>query len=486
MRGVQFKLMITEQKSLLSSSFHLVISILCLFAFPFFAYSQNDIVEENSLQEGESVEDVLYNESIVPPNTVSCFDYYSFGSVQADVTTPIASVVSGAPIAFTGTLINKNPYPIVDGSLYVKILRARGDRKDANGPDVVDQFFVQGDIAIPANGSVPISFQWNVPAFAANGDYQLATFFTTSRKTNLLGLSFTDDVVGNTVPFTVSSEQFDGLWIDKSTVTVGGSAYYFAAFPPQFDAKAPVEVRAHLENTVGIPQRATVSWSVYQWDAQLRENVVQEEVQQITVPAEGIDLSYSVTNTLYPVYYVVATVSWNDSKSIIGVRFVREGIDRMRMNFPGVTSFPLKAGESATLFSCLHNSGSAIVVPDGSLDLTLTDRAGNIIHEYRYDGAVTGAMMGVASNFTPERDHDFFTLNARLYQGGEYVDEATLVYDCQAIDSRLCYSIEEPSIATMLAKFLYEIVAVIGMLAVLLIIIVAYRKISKGGAEGTI
>ena len=141
------------------------------------------------------------------PNTINCFDYYHFGSVQVDVTPSVASTVSGVPITFTGTIKNANTYPIVDGAVYVKIFRQRGNgEKDANGPDVVDQFYALEGIDLPAGGSKPVNITWNVPAYAASGNYKVATFFTVSHKFNLLGLPFTDDVVGNTASFKVSGE----------------------------------------------------------------------------------------------------------------------------------------------------------------------------------------------------------------------------------------------------------------------------------------
>ncbi len=415
--------------------------------------------------------------SVPPPaNTVSCFDYYSFGSVQANLTTPVVSTVSGAPISFSGTLVNNNVYPIVDGDLYVKIFKSRGDTNDGNGPDVVDQFFVKGDIAIPANGSVPISFQWRVPAYAQSGDYRLATFFTTSRKFSLLGLTFTDDVVGNTVPFKVSGEQTSAVKFDKAGVTFNGEPYYFAAFPPRMGASEPVVLKARVRNTTGALQRATLSWVVYQWDALLRENVVQEETKNITIPAGSSDVSITVRDAKYPVYLVTGTIKWKDTQSIIGARFVREGVDRTRINFPSVMSFPLVRGQPNTLFSCLHNSGSGAVVSGGSLDLTLTDASGNVIHEYRYDGDITGAMMGVASQFTPNKTYDYFTLTARLFQNGEFVDEANFTYDCQEIDPNLC-STEGVGGASVLdsAKSLAVIVLVV---IVLILALWIYRRVS--------
>ncbi|MBI4088460.1 hypothetical protein HY418_03745, partial [Candidatus Kaiserbacteria bacterium] len=286
-------------------------------------------------------------EPVAPPaNTVSCFDYYTFGSVQANLTAPVVSTVSGTAITFSGKLQNNNPYPIVDGALYVKIFKSRGSTNDGNGPDVVDQFLVKGDIVIPANGSAPLSFQWKVPSYAASGDYQLATFFTSSRKFNLLGLSFTDDVVGNTVPFKVVGEARGIVKFDKASVTINDSSYHFAAFPPRVSASEPATLKAKVRNTSGTAQTAVISWVVYQWDAQLRENAVQEETRQVSVPANSsTDVSITVRDTTYPVYLAVGTLKWQDTQSVIGARFVRDGVDRTRINFPGIMSFPLVAGQ---------------------------------------------------------------------------------------------------------------------------------------------
>jgi hypothetical protein len=181
--------------------------------------------------------------------TVSCFDYYKFGSVTADLTLPTGSVVSGTSATFNGTVKNTNPYPIVDGTLYVKIFRERGSGKDVNGPDVVDQFVVRDGINLPGKGELPFAFSWRVPAYAKGGNYRAATYFTTSKKFNLLGLSFTDDVVGNALPFTVSSEQPNLVQFDKDNVTINAAPFRFAAFPPTISATATAIISVPIPST---------------------------------------------------------------------------------------------------------------------------------------------------------------------------------------------------------------------------------------------
>src|SRR3989344_423580 len=437
-----------------------------------------------ALAQSEAVDELGVPAVTVPAGTVSCFDYYTFGSVQANISAPVASAVSGTSIAFSGNLVNDNPYPIVDGALFVKVFKSRGSSNDGNGPDVVDQFVVQGDIAIPAKGSVPTSFSWRVPSYAQSGEYQIATFFTTSRKFNLLGLSFTDDVVGNTVPFRVVGEQTKGVSFNKAGVTVSGDPYFFAAFPPRASADEPVKVTAQIKNTTGKSEQASVSWTVYQWDSLLRSNAIQEEVKSVTIPAGGsAPISITITDTRYPVYLAVGTLTWQDTKSIIGVRFVREGVDRTRINFPGVTAFPLMAGQEAELFSCLHNSGGADVVPNGRLELTLLDWDNNIIHEYTYAGGVTGSMMGVADRFVPAKDYDRFRLEARLFDGEQFIDEAILDYDCSIIDPALCssYAVEGTGLPNFMqflsgSADITSIGMIIGAIVVLLILGMFIRR----------
>jgi len=404
-----------------------------------FLQDLQDLVEAGILQE---IPDDAALPDILPPDRVSCFDYYRFGSVQAILTSSVENVVSGTRIEFSGELVNENPYPIVDGSLYVKIFKSR-DEDDGNGPDVVDQFFAVSDVSIPANGRVPVSFAWMVPGYAQSGEYELASFFVTSRKFNLLGLPFTDDVVGNTVPFIVAGEHTTGVLFDKSSASINNEPYSFIAFPPLVSKDEPITISARIVNTTGQTQNASLVWTVYYWDSLLRRNAVQEESANVSVPPGGsTPVSITVSDTTYPVYLAVGTLSWKDTKSIIAPRFVREGISRPRINFPSITSFPLMRGEENQVFSCLHNTSNEVAT-DGRLDLTLLDMDGNLIHNYTYRGDITGAMMGVANLFVPKKTYDRFVLEARLYENGVFVDEARMTYDCSLLGQNACLSDSE-------------------------------------------
>ena len=130
--------------------------------------------------------------------TVNCFDYYHFGSIEANLIASITHTVPGVPVEIKGSLSNHNPYPLIDGSLYVRIFKLEPDSANAHkdGYLVVDQFIAKEGIIIPAYGTTTLQFTWTVPGHLASGEYRIATFFTTAKRYNLLGLSFTDDITG--------------------------------------------------------------------------------------------------------------------------------------------------------------------------------------------------------------------------------------------------------------------------------------------------
>ena len=166
-----------------------------------------------------------------------------------------------------------------------------------------------------------------------------------------------------------------------------------------------MKVEAVLTNPTGQSVTVPLTWTLYSWSGNDPNNAIGTRTEQVTIPAGGQKLvSYTVSDSQYPVYLLTGSAKWHDASSIINVRFVREGKNRIRINFPAVTSYPLTAGAPATLFSCLHNAGTSDVVPGSRLVLSLRDAAGDLIHSYTYEGGVSGAMMGVAEDFTPKKD----------------------------------------------------------------------------------
>ena len=162
-----------------------------------------------------------------------------------DLNSEISAGVSGVPMTFKGKITNNNNYPVVDGSVYVKIFKKQSDQEKTqlNGGFLADQFFAIENISIDANGSKEASFDWRIPSYAVSGDYQIAYFFTSAKKFNLLGLTFTDDVVGNTFDFSIIGENEKIVEFDKNSVKINDKQHNFAAFIPKLPKDVEITVR---------------------------------------------------------------------------------------------------------------------------------------------------------------------------------------------------------------------------------------------------
>ena len=423
--------------------------------------------------------------------SVNCFDYYHFGSVQVDIESRTNLTVPGVPLMLTGKIKNANDYPVVDGQVYIKVFKKLTNDKDtqANGFQLVDQFTAKDDITLAANEEQDINFTWNIPNYATSGDYQIATFFTSAKKFNLLGLSFTNDVVGNTFNFAIKAQNQETVQFNKNTVKINDKDYHFATFPPKIEKDAEATTKVQLANATKQNQSIPVTWTLYSWDGQLQQNILDTKTETVELkPNETKDLTYTTTNSANPVSYLVAEADYKDTKSILDIRFVRNNVDKVRINFPAITHYPLQVNQPETLFTCLHNSGQSDQIENNQLKLTLLDENGNTIHTYNYTGAISGAMMGLKDEFTPNESYDTFTLKAELYHENQLVDSAEMKYDCNQIQGTTCQAKKANGVLTNLSsanqgqlsmKTLAVVVVIILLIASLIIFAVMHRK--RGG-----
>lgn len=399
--------------------------------FPSFVFAQSS--------QAPAYDGVSTGRSSAVGNT-SCFDYYHFGSVEADISSNVGQTVPGAEIAFSGKVKNANEYPVVNGTVYIKIFRKDQEVfSQANGHRVVDQFALPTKFTLPAQGEKDVAFNWTVPANAPGGEYYAATFFATENRYNLLGLSFTDDVVGNIASFTVtSSAEPLQAEFSKNGTTLNGKIHNYVSSPRHFGKDEPVILKANLVNSTGVAKVVPIIWKTYTWDALRAENQTAETTEFVELqPNETKELAYTIQPANTAVQQVVAEARDGSLKSFLNVRLVRDGVPETRINFPGLLKFPLVAGEEETLFVCAHSTNEN-TVPNNVLTLTLRDEAGNLIHQYSFAGDIAGAMSGWKESFTPEKFYSNVVLSATLERDGQIVEEVNVTYNCRDIDPNLC------------------------------------------------
>jgi len=416
---------------------------------------------------------------------VQCFDYYTFGSVNAPIHADVSNPVAGTEVEFTVKLTNNNPYPVVDANVYVKLFRERpAQEQSAQLAHLVDQFQAIEGVTIPASTTREHTFTYDIPAALPSGEYKMVTFVSTAERYNLLGLPFTDDVIGDSTTLTIVGDQEGMVQWDRDQVLVDLQQHFFASFIPEVSPTEPVRISAPIHNELDTPIDGQLTWKVYHWDQQNQANLIDTTSRPISIAAgDTIPATFTLENTDHAVYVVVGEVEYEGATSLINVRFARTDISEIRLNYPGVMSYPLVEGEENTLFSCVHSASSFNLVPDSRLDLTLSDAQGNEIHSYTYEGSVSSAMMGVANTFVPQQSYDTFTLSAALYQNDTLVEEVSFHYDCTELSDDVCVATTDDKQNTGFFGFGQSngsMTVLVGILAVfMLLIAVAWYFVSK-------
>ncbi len=359
---------------------------------------------------------------------VDCFDYYNFGSVKLSFDPDLKTIAVGNKITFSGFIKNESGHPIVKGMVLAKVMRM-DDFSPEDGPSLIaDQFVAVDKISIADNMKKYYSFSWNVPVNLKPGKYVLATYFISENKYNYAGLSFTEDVVGSLTEFNVTNNEIkEFVYFDRKKAFLNNEKHNFVGFIREFGPKETVKAGLSLVNETNENLQIPVKWKLYKWDAADEKNLLEEKTELIEIkPKEARQLSYLVTDTTEPVYYLVAEAKYKDAKSILGIRFARAGIDKVRINSPGVFGYPLEKEHFSRIFTCVHGVNESNMVTDNKLIMELLDKDGKVLGSWFYEGPITGAMMGLTGDIKVTDYLPNFKINSRLYHKNVIVDSSIL------------------------------------------------------------
>lgn len=427
----------------------------------FFPILQSQAEEKTDQVENSSKEEPQANQL----TGVNCFDYYQFQSVNLEILPSINTAVPGT--TFEGKILakNKNQYPVVDGSIFLKIYKKQKEeeKKLINGDFLIDQFFVAENVSMDQDQEKSFDFKWDVPSALEPGEYYFTAYFQSSKKFNLAGLSFTDDIKGGIAVFDVIDDgSFSGtVEFDKNNVKLNGEPFNFIGKVKTFSSNEEVLIEAPIENTTAKTIDLKIETDVYYWDSLSDSNkIFNSEKKEIKIaPGKKEMVWFKVKPNKFAVNYVLITAKYLDKKTILPVRFGKNDIESARINFPGITNFPLKKGEKVEIFSCAHAVKdknymvSFFNLEDEaedqvqnernySLQLTLKDKKTNeIVGEFKYEGIISADMNGYKADFIPDRNLDNVSLEAVLKdEKGEIVDHSEMDFNCSEINSNKCFS----------------------------------------------
>lgn len=372
--------------------------------------------------------------SVIDPNINSCSDYFKLGSVDLQLDSNISNLVSGTQYPFTVDLRNDNGYPVVDGAVYIKIVRAVEDERlrFENGDHVIDNFYITQDITLGAFEEKSINAVWNIPNMLPSGDYYIDAFFVVGGRIPQLGTPNSDSSIGGILEFTVKGE-VESIYIDKNKITLNDKIYRFRDRNTSVSESNEVIFRVPIVNETDVIRDISLSLDLYANSTLDEENKLSSEIRKISIAPNSTEtIVYKTDNIDYPIYYFKPTIRTANGNivSTANVFFTHREAFGSLIDFVSIKNYPLVSGEESAAFVCLHNSGSNEFAKDTKIIVSVLDKNEKELYSYMYNEGFERPTRAISSNFVLKRNISNFTVKAIVMSDGNIVDEVITTYDC--------------------------------------------------------
>ena len=210
----------TKEKLLLGV---FVLMSACAFSVAYAQEEDTDLLQSQTVpaQQGSQ-------ESAPTGELTSCFDYYRFGSVPVELSAETVRVAQGADLKIQGKVTNQNDYRVDDITVYGKIYYKKNFEKSSFGPDIIQMFPLAENISLEAGEEKTFTYVYHIPAALKPGNYQVAAFVVSHDRFNMAGLSFTSDVVGSLLNFSVVGEDRGSVYFDNTKTGLNNIPFHSA------------------------------------------------------------------------------------------------------------------------------------------------------------------------------------------------------------------------------------------------------------------
>lgn len=379
-----------------------------------------------------------------------CTDYYTFGSIDINLSSDVRNYEAGDPVLIRGKIKNNNPYPMIGLDIKARLVKDIPEAEYFRSEIItLDDFNIIENVTIPAHGEYEVSYSLTLPFNAPSGDYKMFFYAVEQDRFNMSGLSFTNDIVGSYLSFVVNGNNPDHVYLDQTKILVGDQEHNVMAFMTQHakDTQIPITIPLYNPHNTATPMRIT--YDLYSWDSANPNNKIETRNEQVIVPPNSeVILKYVIEKTDNPVYYLSITAVPDSSdvdesvyseKTISNIRLIVQDIAKPRLNFITTNTYPIKKGEESILATCFHNTSTYQGGDSSKIITILKDSRGREITRTVYEGVLSSDIRAIVSKFKTRKDMFDYTIESTLYSSkGDIIDKVEKKYLCSDIDPSLC------------------------------------------------
>ncbi len=455
-------------------------------SFDLSTFDENDLLTNEEISEEEALItdqelDALRNQPEIDPRNakkgeiVSCSDYYALGSLHINLTQNYNTYNAGDTVLLRGSLKNNNSYPLIGVDIKARLVKDIPEANPLRSEIIIlEDIHIAQDLTIPAGEEYSIAYSHLLPLNAPSGDYQMYFYAIEQDTYNISGLSYTNDIVGSQIAFSVQGTPSDHIYLDQTQITVGDKAHNVTGSMTRHLSTAPVPVSIPLYNPSSESKQMTVTYTLYSWDSSNSKNILTTQTEQVTVaPRSEQLLTYTVTQPSHPVYYLsIEAKPTNPTKdeSVFKettqshIRFAIQDISAPRLVFSTINAYPLMQGQESSMVTCFQSVNDK-EYPYAKIETILKDMNGKILAQSLYEGSISSNSIAIRQTLKSRSDISDFVLTTIMYdEKGDIIDQTDKIYtECGNTELEFCPP-EKTFPWTMIALIVGGILVVIGLI----------------------
>lgn len=363
-----------------------------------------------------------------PDNLESCFRYYDYGSVRANLATEKTTYLPGETVKLQGTVVNENTFPLVDVVLYAHLKRVNAETFAENGHFLTARLTLVEDLSFLPGETKGIQAEFPLRSTYPNGAYQLQYFIFSKHGFHYGGRPFLEEDTAGYTSFTVTGGSEPLVYFDIDNLRVAGSSHAIREEIVEYDSGT-------ISFEIGIVDKRSpkgeipvkIAW--YSFEETFPENLVRVEETTID-PAENV-LKTSFSSPEAGAYVLLLETQQSQS-SQFKYRFAIKGskASKVRINDLGVTSFPVSSQDRAWV--CFH-SPTPNEAPETKITLAVLNNAQEVVDETTISGSFGPTVQAVSLPLTKLTSPTAFWLRTQVSPAGDLTRAETVevYYGCE-------------------------------------------------------
>lgn len=390
-------------------------------------------------------------------------DYWREDSVSLNVSSLAREAGAGTPLPLVIEVTNISGHPLVNGKVYLKILKQRktpgiGQNYFQVLPDsktlslgyenLADQFLVEEELNLQVNEKKNINYTYEIPAYLSGGDYRLGVYFISAGKFYLGGVPFVENYFGGYWDFNVRNNELSGeVAFSKESTKVNGKPYAFVGAVRKYAPDEEIKIEAQLLNRTSQQQTVNIFKEMFVF----RQADFSEQETMVLAPWETKTISWTVPRqTAYSMNHAVLRADWKDTHSILNISFIRELPQAVTINNLGLEKFPFKAGEELDIRVKINQPSFSSDWPEffkqkdqavGRYNLSVILKAGNgtLLAHYEYQGSQNISAGVYEGKWKADKSYNQVVLEGVVKnENGEVLNNSVVRYDCEKFASQAC------------------------------------------------